>query len=77
MNEFFRIQDVRKKYVLISNYYQLQFLKEASNRTGVSFDILKYSIFPEYGKILKGKLDLKNLKDRLSGCSRLRGNQHG
>jgi len=69
MDEFFKIQDIRKKYVLISNFYQIQLLKEISRRSKVSFDVLKYSIFPEVGKILDGKTTVKTLSKRLTGCA--------
>lgn len=64
MDEFFMIQDTRKKYVLISNYYQLRFLHEAERRTGIPFKPLCYSVYPEYRQILEGKIDIKILKER-------------
>lgn len=69
MDEFFGIQDMRKKYVLISNYYQFEFLKEAARRGGLPFDSLKYSIFPEFEAAVKGKLDKRMLENRKKTCA--------
>ncbi len=71
MDEFFGIQDIRKKYVLISNYYQFKFLKEASRRTGIPLSFLKYSIYWEYSDILSGKMNNKDMfkkRKELSMC---------
>jgi len=66
MDEFFRYQDTRKKYVLISNYYQLQFLKEAERRSGIPFKELQYSIYPEFREALMGTIDRDTLRERQS-----------
>lgn len=71
MDEFFGIQDIRKKYALISNYYQFKFLKEASKRTGIPLSFLKYSIYWEYSDILSGKINNKDIlkkRKKLSAC---------
>ena len=68
MDEFFEFQDTRKKYVLISNYYQFQFLREAERRGGIPFDSLCYSVYPEFRKALAGTLDKKVLDARREGC---------
>lgn len=68
MDEFFGIQDTRKKYVLISNYYQFNFLREAERRTGIPFDLLRYSIYPEYRSVLTKTIDQGILKRRAAGC---------
>ncbi len=68
MDEFFKIQDTRKKYVLISNYYQFEFLKEAERRSGVSFKLLQYSIYPEFRKVLERKMDEKVFEERRKIC---------
>ena len=70
MDEFFGIQDDRKKYVLISNYYQFRFLKELSRRTKIPFKSLQYSIYPEYHNILGGKFNKEVFEKRkkLSVC---------
>jgi phosphoenolpyruvate synthase/pyruvate phosphate dikinase len=67
MDEFFGIQDTRKKYVLISNYYQFEFLRELSRRTGVEMQLLYNSIQPEFESILKGVFDTDILKKRCEG----------
>lgn len=69
MDEFFKIQDIRKKYVLISNFYQIQLLREISRRAKIPFDVLKYSIFPEVAGILGAKFTKKDLAGRLTGCA--------
>ncbi|MBN1386472.1 hypothetical protein JW968_05875 [Candidatus Woesearchaeota archaeon] len=69
MDEFFRIQDTRKKYVLISNCYQFEFLKDAERRTGIPFRLLKYSIYPEFIRILEGNLDQKVFERRYELCA--------
>jgi len=70
MDEFFKIQDTRKKYVLISNFYQFEFLREAARRLSQPFDLVKQSVFPEFSRLLAGKLPLKTLKERvkISAC---------
>ena len=64
MDEFFGIQDTRKKYVLISNHYQYRFLQEASRRSGIPFNLLRFSIFPEFADVLSGKINIKRLHSR-------------
>ncbi len=64
IDEFFKLQDDRKKYVLISNYYQFAFLQELSKRTGIDLDALKYSVFPEYRTILASGINIDELLRR-------------
>jgi phosphohistidine swiveling domain-containing protein len=68
MDEFFKIQDTRKKCVLISNYYQFEFLKEAARRSGISFKLLQYSIYPEFRAVLEKKIKRKDLEKRSKIC---------
>lgn len=68
VEEFFAIQDVRKKYVLISNYYQYRFLQELERRSGIDFSLLQYSIYPEFRKILSKKLKSSQLAQRKNIC---------
>ncbi|MDO8579300.1 MAG: PEP-utilizing enzyme, partial [bacterium] len=68
MDEFFEIQDTRKKYVLISNYYQFNFLKEAERRSGIPFNLLRYSIYPEYRAILNKTVSTDQLFKRSEVC---------
>lgn len=68
MDEFFYIQDTRKKYVLISNYYQFNFLKEAERRSEIPFKLLQYSIYPEYHSILTKKVDTSIFEKRRKIC---------
>lgn len=68
MDEFFGIQDTRKKYVLISNYYQFKFLEELSKRSGIDLDLLKYSVFPEFVDILYSKFDKSIFEERKNIC---------
>lgn len=68
MDEFFYIQDTRKKYVLISNYYQFNFLKEAERRSGIPLKLLQYSIYPEYHSILSKKANVNVFEERRKIC---------
>lgn len=68
MDELFIIQDIRKKYVLIANYYQFQFLKEAERRTHIPFKLLQYSIYPEFRSILAKRIDIATLEARKNLC---------
>lgn len=67
-SEFFGLQDTRKKYVLISNHYQFRFLQEASRRTGIPFDLLKFSVFPEFAAVLDKSIGILELKKRQKLC---------
>ncbi|MFA5887007.1 MAG: PEP-utilizing enzyme [Patescibacteria group bacterium] len=69
MDEFFGIQDTRKKYVLIANFYQFKFLEEISRRTKISLVYLKYLIFPEVADCLRGKISRQVLKSRIKGSA--------
>ncbi|MFH1789502.1 MAG: PEP-utilizing enzyme [bacterium] len=64
MDEFFGIQDTRKKYVLISNYYQFNFLAELSRRTNIDYELLRFSVQPEFKDILEKGIDIRVLSDR-------------
>lgn len=70
LDEFFGIQDTRKKYVLISNYYQFKFLHELSKRKNIPFELLQCSIYPEFKNILDKGIDTKILENRkkISAC---------
>ena len=68
MDEFFGIQDTRKKYVLISNYYIFEFLREAVKRTNYTLEELQYSVYPEFRNVLANKIDHKVFQDRKNGC---------
>jgi len=68
MDEFFGIQDTRKKYVLISNYFQFVFLQEAARRSRIPLELLKYTVFPEYSLILSKKINIQTLKQRAKFC---------
>ncbi|MEI7511737.1 MAG: PEP/pyruvate-binding domain-containing protein [Candidatus Peregrinibacteria bacterium] len=76
MDEFFTLQDTRKKYVLISNVYQFQFLREAERRTGIPLDLLCFSAQPEYRQILQKTISLEILKER-SKCCAIVHDEHG
>ena len=67
-DEFFGIQDTRKKYVLIANHYQYRFLREVERRMGISFKLLQYSIYPEYKDILDKKIDKDLFAKRKQSC---------
>lgn len=69
MDELFGIQDTRKKYVLISNYYQFKFLKEAEQRSKIPFSLLQSSIFPEFASILNKSINTKVLEERKKCCA--------
>ena len=69
MDEFFKLQDTRKKYVLVAVYYQNRFLKELAGRTGISIKLLYSSVFTEYKQILAGRFDLKELEERQKVCA--------
>ncbi|TSC65188.1 MAG: pyruvate, water dikinase [Candidatus Doudnabacteria bacterium Gr01-1014_77] len=63
------MQDERKKYVLISNYYQKLFRDEISKRTGLSKDQMDYTVYHEMSDLLlKGKVNKKALADRKAYC---------
>lgn len=64
MDEFFGIQDTRKKYVLIANYYLFSFLKELSRRTNIDYELLRFSTPLEFEKILHNGINEKILSDR-------------
>ncbi|MFA6605058.1 MAG: PEP-utilizing enzyme [Patescibacteria group bacterium] len=68
MDEFFGIQDTRKKYVLMANYYQFKFLREVEKRTKVPFDLLTYSVYSEFRKVLAKKIDKEELEGRKEMC---------
>ena len=68
MDKFFAIQDIRKKYVLISNYYQFDFLRQAEKRTNLPFNLLTYTIYPEFRDVLASKISVKTLQERKKIC---------
>jgi len=63
------MQDERKKYVLISSYYQKLFRDEIGKRAGLNKDQMDYTVFHEMSDILlNGKVDLKVLAERKKAC---------
>ncbi len=76
VDEFFGIQDIRKRYVLISNYYQFKFLKECERRVKVPFKLLQYSVYPEFNEIFHSQLIKRKFKSRNKVCVCLQTN-HG
>ncbi len=76
LDEFFGIQDTRKKYVLISNYYQSRFLCEAAKRSKINFELLQYSIFPEFEQIINKKINRKVFQERKKLCVCIQRNEN-
>jgi len=68
LDEFFGIQDTRKKYALISTYYQFRFLHEAARRSRIPFDLLQFSSFQEFSDVLSRKISRKELQERKKLC---------
>ena len=63
------MQDERKKYVLISSYYQKLFREEIGKRVGLNKDQMDYTVFHEMPDLLlKGRVDLKVLAERKKAC---------
>lgn len=69
MDEFFMLQDIRKKYVLISCYYLFKFLHEAARRTSIDFKLLCYSVPPEFRSVLDKKIKIEALRERNKLCA--------
>ncbi|MBI5225688.1 hypothetical protein HY994_00430 [Candidatus Micrarchaeota archaeon] len=65
---FSYMQDERKKYVLISNHFQMRFLKEISRRTGQSLKRLQNVVFSELAEVLAGNFDWKKADARARFC---------
>ncbi len=64
---FARMQDERKKCVLISNHYQKQFMNEIGKRCNLNEAQMNYTVFPEMTSILArspSKEYIQKLKDR-------------
>jgi len=68
LDELFGIQDTRKKYALISTYYQFRFLQEAAKRSKIPFSLLQFSTFHEFGDVLSGRISRKKLREREKLC---------
>lgn len=67
------IQDERKKYVMISNWYQRLFFEEVGRRLNIPVAEMEYSVYPELREmLLKKKIDRKLLKKRQEGCMHTR-----
>ena len=64
------MQDERKKYVLIANYYQRKFLEEYARRLDTPLKELEYSYFYEVVKLLEGKakIDTNVFRERKKSC---------
>src|SRR3989338_1009113 len=62
---FAKMQDDRKKCVLISNSYQKKFLHEIGKRSGFSDREMDYTIFPEMESVLQGRFDKDVLYRRM------------
>ncbi|HBH46454.1 MAG: hypothetical protein A2445_03205 [Candidatus Jacksonbacteria bacterium RIFOXYC2_FULL_44_29] len=61
--------DRRKKANMIGSFWLNQFLRRASRRYGVDFELLQYTLKPEFDQLLTaGKIDQATLKNRVKGC---------
>jgi phosphohistidine swiveling domain-containing protein len=62
--ELFAIwQDIRKIYTLTHVYIDDKFLREAEKRENINRELLKYSTYEEFSRLLKGSID-KNLFEK-------------
>lgn len=67
------IQDERKKYVMISNWYQRLFFEEVGRRLNIPVEEMEYTVYPELREmLLDKKVDRKLLKKRQEGCMHIR-----
>lgn len=67
------IQDERKKYVMISNWYQRLFFEEVGRRLKIPVEEMEYTVYPELREmLLNKKIDRKLLKKRQEGCMHIR-----
>ncbi len=67
------IQDERKKYVMISNWYQRLFFEEVGRRLNIPVEEMEYTVYPELREMLiNKKIDRKLLKKRQEGCMHIR-----
>lgn len=67
---FAYMQDERKKYVLISNYYQQLFRHEFGMRLGLGPDEMDYTVQPELtAMLLEKNIDRQELSDRRKFCA--------
>lgn len=70
------IQDERKKYVMISNWYQRLFFEEVGRRLNIPVEEMEYTAYPELREmLLNKKIDRKLLKNRQEGCMHIRTRQ--
>ena len=44
-------------------------MQELERRSGISLDLLKYSIYPEFKEILRGRINKKIFEERKRGCA--------
>lgn len=66
---FTAMQDMRKKYVLISSHYQRKFFEEVGKRIGVPKEEMEYTIYPELKEmLLEKKIDREKLRQRKRHC---------
>ncbi len=65
---FSYMQDERKSYVLRSNHYQMQFLKEIARRKEFPLKDLFYVAPPEMKSVLDGTFDFSKAKARRAFC---------
>jgi phosphohistidine swiveling domain-containing protein len=68
---FSSIQDVRKKYNLISNYWMIEHLKKISEKNGnIGVGLLKFASLSEIMGLLEtGKINKKEISKRFAGCA--------
>ncbi|MDP2683437.1 MAG: PEP-utilizing enzyme [bacterium] len=74
LDQFFGIQDTRKKYAMISTYYQFRFLREAARRSKIPFDLLRFSSFREFRDILSRTISRTELQKRSKLCMCIQNN---
>ena len=71
------IQDERKKYVMISNWYQRLFFEEVGRRLNIPVGEMEYTVYPELREmLLDKKIDREVLKKRQEGCMQIRTGEH-
>lgn len=61
---FAYMQDERKKYVLLSNYYQKLFRNEVGKRTGLSESEMDYVVIDEIPRLFNGTIDRSEVMKR-------------
>ncbi len=71
---FIKWQDYRKIYTLTFVALKEKILREVSRRKNIDFELLKYSLSNEIGKILMDKFVLSELSKRQRGCFLIHSN---